>query len=264
VTFHDLARRGTHLLSNNSPAILTAIGVTGTITTAYLTGKASFKAADILAYENEGRQLHKDPTGLRSSIEPVSPREAIDLVWKIYIPAIGTGVMTITCIVLANRIGMRRAAAVAAAFSVSEKAIAEYKDKVVEHIGKNKEQKVRDEIAQDRINANPVSSQQVIVTGGGDVLCYETYTGRYFTSSMEQLKKAQNDVNHMIINSFYASLDDFYDKIGLGHTKVSSEVGWNADELLELHISTAMSDDERPCLSVDFRVEPIRNFHRVH
>ena len=35
----------TKLLNDNSPVILTALGVTGTITTAYLAVKATFKAA---------------------------------------------------------------------------------------------------------------------------------------------------------------------------------------------------------------------------
>jgi hypothetical protein len=172
--------------------------------------------------------------------------------------------MTVTAIILANRIGSRRTAAVAAAFSISEKTLSEYKEKVVERLGEKKAQEFRDSIAQDRINANPVGNQQVIVTGGGTVLCYDEYTGRYFYSDMETLKKAQNDTNYEIINSNYASLSDFYSRIGLSRTASSDDVGWDSDRLLELEFSTTMSDDQRPCISVGFLVGPTRGFHKVH
>ncbi len=95
-------------------------------------------------------------------------------------------------------------------------------------------------------------------------MCFDMYTGRLFLSDMETLKKAQNDVNYDVLNNFYASLTDFYDKIGLAKTTTSDDVGWNSDKMLELTFSTTMSDDQRPCLAMTFAVEPIRNFHRIH
>jgi hypothetical protein len=89
------------------------------------------------------------------------------------------------------------------------------------------------------------------------------YTGRYFQSSMESLKKAQNDLNYKILNSYYASLTDFYNLIGLSRTTTSDDVGWNSDEMLELRFSTIMSDDQRPCIAIDFKVAPIRGYFRV-
>jgi hypothetical protein len=56
----DLAGTGRRLLkfaSDNSPAILTSAAVVGTITTAYLTGKASFKAADVIRDEEDKRGI---------------------------------------------------------------------------------------------------------------------------------------------------------------------------------------------------------------
>lgn len=255
-------------VADNSPAILTAWGVTGTLATAYLTGKASFKAAELIRQDmifRDNDWKFKSEMGVPYEMAyPLAPADAARLVWKLYIPAACTGVVTIACIVAANRIGNRRAAAMAVAYSVSEKAFTEYKEKVVEQIGKNKEKKVRDEIAQDRVTANP-PSQEVIVTGGDlDVLCYEMYTGRYFKSNMEELKAAQNAINHQIINHNYASLSDFYDRIGLNRTQVSEEMGWNLDKALELTFSTVMAENNQPALAFSYQVEPIRNYFRMH
>lgn len=241
---------------NNSPAILTAIGVVGTLSTAYLTGRASFKAAETIEHER-ARQSFR--AGDRIELEN---REKFQLVWKLYIPAAGTATLTIAAIVCANRISTRRAAALAAAYSLTERAFAEYKTKVIDAMGDKREQKVRDEIAQDHLDRNPVTSREVIITGDGDVLCLDDYTGRYFTSSMEKLRTAMNDINHQVIHDHYASLTDFYDKIGLPQTKLSEEVGWNLDQMLELDISAGMSSDKRPCLVVSFEVSPARNYFR--
>ena len=45
---HTIVKQTEHILRNNSPAILTALGVSGTITTAYLTGRATVKAVRII------------------------------------------------------------------------------------------------------------------------------------------------------------------------------------------------------------------------
>jgi hypothetical protein len=244
----DFFKKLQKLAIDNSPTILTGIAVAGTVTTAYLTGKATYKAAQILSEESPY----------------LEPKEKVLLTWKLYIPAAGTGMLTVISIIGANRIGTRRAAALVSAYTLSEKMFDEYKDKVVEKIGQKKEQEVRDELAQDRVNRNPVNENSVIIIGGKSVLCYEAYTGRYFLSDMETLKKAQNDVNYMVNNNFYASLTDFYDKVGLPKTSISDEVGWNCNKLLELNFSTAITEDGRPCLTIDYQVEPIRDFHRVN
>lgn len=255
MTFQNLAAQAQRLISDRSPLILTAVGVTGTITTAVLSGKASFKAADLIQRHNEEQDIHD---------LWMDPKEKVKLVWKLYIPPAATLALTISSIVFANQIGTRRAAAIAAAYGVSEKAFSEYKEKVLEKMGENKERGIRDEVAQDRVTKNPPVDSLVVMTGAGDVLCYESYTGRYFLSSMEALKSAQNNLNYVINNNYYASLSDFFDLIGLERTKLSDEVGWNSDELLEVNFSTTLAEGGKPCLVLDFKVVPIREYSRVH
>lgn len=260
--FQKLIKRAQQVLNENSPALLTAVGVTGTVATAVLTGKASFKAAEILMIDDRDRAIFE-----KANPNTINPRTLVDaskLTWKLYIPAVSAGVLTSICIIGANRVGTRRTAAMAAAYSLSEKAFDEYKEKVVEKIGENKERDVRDSIAQDRVTNDSVGKNEVVVTGGGEVLCYDMFTGRYFNSSMETLKKAQNDINAELIHNCYASLTDFYSYIGLSSTTISDNLGWNSDNMLELQFSTTMSDDNRPCIAINFDVDPIRNFYRTH
>lgn len=256
MTLTAIARQAEKFTTDHSPQILTGIAVAGTIGTAVLTGKATVKAVAMVREAEYWRDKSTQSNYLET-------RDKVALTWKLYVPPFIAGATTVAAIIAATQIGTRRAAAIAAAYAVSEKAFTEYKEKVVEKLGENKERAVRDEVAQDRVRNNPVTENQIIVSGGGKVLCYEPYTGRYFMSDMETLKKAQNDLNYMVLNNYYASMSDFYDLIGLDRTKISDDMGWNSDKMLELTFSTVLSDDDRPCMVMDYQVVPIRDYSRV-
>lgn len=256
MTLMGILARAEKLVADNSPQILTALGVAGTVTTAVLTGKASVAAYHKIKFETMKRDTPDEPYYATS-------KDKVDWTWKLYIPPVTVGVLTVSSIILANQIGTRRAAAMAAAYAVSERAFSEYKEQVIKKFGETKEQMVRDDLAQERVNRSPVGDHQIIIAGG-NVLCYEPFTDRYFDSDMETLKKAQNDLNYQINNNWYASLSDLYDLIGLPRTAYSDEVGWNSDKLLEMDFSTTLATDGRPCLVMNFAVQPIRGYSRLH
>lgn len=230
---------------DNSPAILAGVGVAGVGATAFLAAKGATHAERILSEEAPDLPL----------------KEQARMVWREYIPAGVVGVGTAAAIIMSTKIGMRRTAAMTAAFSLSEKALTEYKDKVVEQIGKNKATKIDDAIAQDKVGSkNPPTT--IIITGDSTYV-YDEWSDRYFKSSMEDLKKAQNDLNHQILIQNYASLSDLYDLLGIPHTQVSDDIGWNVDKLLEIAFSTCLTPDQKPAISIRYQVEPIRGFHRL-
>jgi uncharacterized protein DUF6353 len=249
-----IVSRARKAAADNTPTILTALGVTGTLATAVLVGKASFKAAEVLA------QAEKNVTSYEDG-PPLDNQEKFNLVWKLYIPAATTGAVTLACIITANRVSSRRAAALASAYSISQEAFREYKDKVVEKIGEKKEQAVRDEIAQAHVEKNPAGPLVLI---DSKILCYDTHSGRYFQSDLETIRKAINDVNWQILNECYASVTDFWDKIGLTATKDSDEIGWNMDTKFEVQYSAALSDDGKPVLAIDFHTVPVRGYYKIN
>jgi Family of unknown function (DUF6353) len=246
----QIAKKLERILRDNSPAILTALGVSGVVTTTYLTAKASFKAAEIIR--------HEETFYTKDLVSEVGRKEVLKKIWKCYIPPVISGVASIGCIIAATKVEYRRTAAAQAALSISERAFSEYKEKIIEQFGKNKEQTVRDDIAKDRIRNNPPPSKEILFTGPGVVLCSELYTGRYFTSDMETLRKAQNDINEQLNHHDWASLDDFYYMVKLQRTSMSSSYGWTSDKLMELQFSTVLTEDGRPCLSFEYNyVKPL-------
>lgn len=238
-------------LKDNSPAILSGISVAGVIGTAVLAARCHVNARIELAdatinSDDENRDL--------------TLKETVQATWKCYIPAAISGAATIACIVGANQIGARRNAALLGAYTIVDSAFREYKDKVIETIGEAKEKKVVEEIHQDRIDRNPTANTQVIITGGGDSLCYDTLTGRYFKSDIEAIRKAANDINAMVIHDMYASQNEFYRLLGLGDVVVGDELGWNLDVLMELEFTSHLSDCGQPCIAIGYAHLPIKDY----
>ena len=91
--------------------------------------------------------------------------------------------------------------------------------------------------------------------------------------AIEDIKAAQNTINELLINEMYASLNDFYDSIGLGRTKLGKELGWNIDSgTLQIDFDSALSNEESeqqgihkdtPCLVLDYNLGPKYNFDKM-
>lgn len=257
------------LVNENSTTILTGVGVVGTAATAVLTARASFKAAEIIAKESalaETELRVVDEDGEKSDLtipaSKLSRTQKTLLVWPQFIPPVAVGAVTLTSIVMAHRISTKKIAAIAVASTISERALQEYKTKVVEKLGVRQETAIQDEIAQDNVTKNPPSNQ-VIIAGSGDVLCFEPLTGRYFNSTIESIKRAENKVNYEIIHYDYCSLSHFFEEIGLSPTDYSDMVGWNVANRLEVKFTTTMSEDNRPCLVIGFVTMPSMEYDKV-
>jgi len=234
------------VISKRSPEILTGIGIAGMITTTVMAVRATPKALALI----EDKKIENDT-------EKLTPVETIKAAWTCYIPAAITGCLSIFCLVGANSVNARRNAALATAYTLSESALKEYQEKVIETIGKKKEQTVRDAIAKDKIDRDPVSSKEVIITEKGNTLCYDSISGRYFKSDIDKLKKVENELNRRMRDEMYISLNEFYYEIGLNPTSIGDDLGWNIDRgYIELNFSSQLSDDGNPCLVIDYQVTP--------
>lgn len=242
---------------DNAPAILAGTAVAGVVGTAVAVGKGSFQAASDI----RSAELALGDPILGAYTMPT--KERVQLVWKRYIPAAGIATTTVVCIIAGATVAGRRNAALIAAYSVSENMFNEYKDKVVEQFGEGKEMKVRDAIAKDHIDQNPPSNQ-VVILGDGEVLCFEAITGRYFTSTVQTIRAAENKINYQINNDMYATQNEFFELIGLPATGMGESMGWNNGTPLEVQISSILTEDEKPALHIGYRRLPVPNFTDLH
>lgn len=230
-------------LSKHSPEILTGLGIAGMIGTTILAVRATPKALRLI--EEKKKEERKDKLTVVDTVKAT---------WKCYIPATISGVTSVACLIGASSVNASRNAALATAYKLSETALTEYRDKVVETIGEKKETIIQEKIDKDRVEKNPVTNNEVIVTKKGETLCYDYYSGRYFESDIDQVKKAINQLNSMMLRSEYVSLNDLYDELGLEHTGTGDVLGWNVTrvgrDLIRDRISSQIAADGRPCIVV--------------
>ena len=237
-------------LNRRCPEILTGIGITGMIATTVLAVKATPKALELIddAHYEKGEDL--------------TTPETIKACWKCYIPAATTGVVSVACLIGANSVHVRRNAALATAYKLSETAFSEYKSKVLESVGEKKEQVIREKVAQERIDKDPVSKSGIIITEKGNTLCYDYISKRYFKGDVDRIRKVENKLNKQMLHDIcgYISLNDFYDEIGLEHIEFGDDLGWNVENMIDLDISPGMADDDTPCLVIGHHNGPQYNY----
>ena len=232
--------------SKHSDAILTAFNVGGVVLTTLLGMEARSKA-DILMADLRDKHYPDEPPA----------KEVIKTVGPVYIPTIVSGGLTIGCAIGQNRISHKKKMALASLYTASEVAMKEYQAKVIEMIGEKKEQKVRDEIAKDHAARTPMVNNQVIITGKGDNLILDDWSGRFFKSDIEKIRRVENDVNKYIISNMWITLNEVYYDLGLEPIKLGNTVGWNVDRMLHFRFSSQIAPNGEPCLVVSFEQPPV-------
>lgn len=244
--------RFNQIVKSNSPTIISAAAVAGVITTAVLTHRAAIKAHKVL---DRVEAVQKD-----DEFGPLERRDKLRLTWRIYTPAVASGAATVACIVWANQIGLRRNAALIAASALANTAFQEYKEEVVHLLGEKQHEKIRDAVAEKRIQENP-PSPAVVIAGEDDQLCYDMFTGRYFRCDIETIRRAVNLVNASILEgNACAELNEFYSLLGLDPVTVGTAVGWNIDNLCDVGFSSHLAENGRVALAVTFTNLPKADF----
>jgi len=253
--------------NQHSPEILTGIGIGGMLTVTILAVRATPKALLLIEAEkdrqNEELQEEADSKGWDTYDEVTKLKLPILIktTWKCYLPATITAGVSMGCLIGASSVSLGRNAVLATAYSLSETALKEYREKVVETIGEKKEKSVQDSIANDKIRKNPVNSKEVIITEKGGTLCYDVISGRYFKSDIDKIKKIVNELNRQMITDEYISLNDLYYELGLDSIRLGDDLGWNiSNGLIDLNFSSQLTSDDSPCLTMDYRVAPRKGF----
>lgn len=244
-TFFQNARL---FMGKHSPEILTGIGIAGMLTTTVLAVKATPKALQLI--DEKKREDHVDKL-------PV--KDVVKVAWKPYVPAAVTGALSLTCLIGASSVNVRRNAALATAYKISETALAEYREKVVETIGESKEKQIREKVAKEQVEKVPMKQGDIIVTEKGNTLCLDVISGRYFKSDIDRIKKAVNELNRrMLTDPFgYISVNELYDELGLEHIGIGDDIGWNVSTgMIDIDPGSCLTPDGTPCVVINYVVAP--------
>ena len=242
-------------LSNHSPAILTGMGIVGSVSTAIMASQATLKAQDIL-YECHA--------------EDADWRDKVALTWKCYIPTALMGASSIGCIVGSHLCSENQKTAIQSAYLLSQATLQEYQKKVVERIGERKEKEVYSEtmqaVANNQSPAVLYSSgdipDRVYETGHGNSLFYDIPGERYFRSDINFVKAQVNQMNEEVLGGeMYYDWNEIYYRWGLPMKKHGTEMIFDTTRLLRVSITPEVMDNGQVRLLLDYDLYPKSTFN---
>lgn len=204
--------------SRNAPTILSCIGGVGVVVTTVLAVKATPKAISLLeeAKAEKGEELTKF--------------EAVKTAAPAYIPTALVGVSTIACIFGANVLNKRQQASLMSAYALLDTSYKEYKKKLKEMYGEETDKKVRAEIFKDHYKKEDIPIEE-----DDKLLFYEEYSGRYFRATDKQVLQAAYEINKILAEDCYASLNEYYELLGIPRVAYGDHVGWPAGQLYDMY-----------------------------
>lgn len=164
-------------------------------------------------------------------------KKIFKLIWKYYIPMILAVIVGIMCLIASTREGLQRTAALATMYQLTDTAFTEYRNKVVDTIGEQKERDIHTELAKDKAEkaAEPFADNPengIYRTGDGNTLMFDYLCGRFFRSDIDFVKRQatrlSNDMMRDGINGF-KSLNEYYESINLMKSDIGDKLGWRSD-----------------------------------
>ena len=245
------------VLSTNKTTILTGLAVTGVVTTFVFAYRAGIKAKDIL---EKRKQDLADVKVTDTAAKRAVNKECAKTLIPLMLPSIVFGGLTIACVLASHTASNRKIAALSAAYSISESALGDLNAKMQEMLGEKKTRAIKDAIAKDKVHENPPDPAKVIVTGNGNVLCMDGYSGRYFESTVEKIRQTFLSLSTDVQSEMFVSLNDFYAEVGLPQIPLGDDLGWGIDHtnrgLIEFDLVTILTEDDRPCVVIEYDAHP--------
>lgn len=253
------------LISNNSQQISLGIGIAGIITTTVMAVEVTPKACyliDIAAEEKAEKEdiLISDSRGVKENLDILGPIDTIKTTWKCYLPVVIMGSLTIACFICSYKSGAAKQAAIASAYSIAEKTFNDYREKVIEIVGEDKDKEVREAVAKKQLEET--SSEEIIPFGSGTHLCYDSISGRYFKSDVESIRSKMNDFNHELNGDYYSDLNYWYIILDLPSIGIGHMLGWNANRLMDINFSSQIAPNGEPCIVLDYTDSMPSPFYR--
>ena len=231
-------------VKRNASTILTCVGGVGVVATTVLAVKATPKAIKLLEAAEEAKG------------EKLTTLETFKVAGPAYIPSAITGVTTLACIFGANMLNKRQQAALMSAYALVDNSYKEYRKKVGELYGEDADRNVRVEVAKDKYDEDEVITNSEPNT----LLFYDTFSNRYFESTMDKVIKAEYEINKKITEFSGANVNEFYDWLGIPPIADGDQYGWVDDVLMTdtwskwltfMHTKATL-DDGLECIIIDY------------
>lgn len=257
----------TKFLGKNRPSILTFIGVGGLVGTAVM----AYKAAEVVQYRLDAAynlKLSEDPGIAAGEVDDVelTKKEKAWVYIKTLWPTFTLGAVSVAMIVLGNRDHINRRNAAIAAYYISESTLKDYQAAMIEETGEKQTEKIKEKVAEKRMNDVPVTDRTVIISESDAPWICDTATGCYFRMSYEKMRRVLAEANLELFKRDYISVADLYDMFDVEIPPGQDWflLGWSAkDGDIEYFTTSALREihgERVPCMVLEYRVKPHYDF----
>lgn len=243
-----LVRQAGLFLSKNMPTILTIAGSVGVVLTAVTTANATVKAVCLV---NEAECQKKDALTKKEVFVTTAPS---------YIPPILIGSATIACVVASNLLNKRQQASLASAYMLLDTTFRDYKKKVIEMYGENADKDVRAELLKEHYKEQKV----VKIRTDETLLFYIDQYGQIFERTFSEVQDAEYQLNRKLAMDGEASVNDFFELLGLDTNEVGACLGWDQEGVCDFFMppwidfehQLVRMEDGMECFIIIFVTEP--------
>ena len=278
-------------LKKRSPEILVAVGVVGTVVSAVMACKATTKINTILDETKEQLDKIHEYAGNPDVAEKYNAEDAkkdTAIVYaqagvklaKLYAPAVGLGILSISSILASNNILRKRNMAISAALAAATQDFKDYRNRVIERFGKEVDHQLRYNIKATEVEETITNEKgkekkvkknvEVADPNASGYVKYFTRSNPYWeddSSYVEMFLRAQqNYANDKLKAIGHLTLNDVYDMLGFHDSKAGMVVGWiydlnhpNGDNYVEFDVKKVKLPNEQggyeEAYAIDFNVD---------
>lgn len=254
-------------IKNNPTKILTGATITGIIVSSILSFHAGTKASRIIDEAKE--ELEKtDPND-----KEIRREIMFDAGKKMAIPTISTLVtigLTIFCCVKNHNLNAATIASISSLASISAKQVADINAEMINSLGDKKAKEIRGKALKRRFDIdhpNDGNEFKCIEDCGGNILCGDAYTDKYWSGSVERMNRAIEDLAYECADMGKVSLNDLYLKNGAKYCPIAETVIWTLRDLtyvednfgnrrpkLPIETTTFVAFNGKPCLGLIYNI----------
>jgi hypothetical protein len=280
-----VAGRQLLVAQKHSPAMMFGAGIAAGVLATVKACQATLTLEEVLAkHEDEKRNLHEihsqnpqkysagEYTNDQRTLKIIVARDFA----KLYAPAVGLGLVSVGLLTGAHVVLTKRNVALTAAYAAVDKAFKEYRARVVDEYGQEKDKELlfgkrEKEIVEEGEHGHEVKTVSRFAGKSMYARIFDEYNEHWSPSTETVrlfLQCQQNYANNMLQARGYLFLNDVYELLGMEHSTAGQVVGWvvgNGDNFIDFGIfangnATLLNDymlGEEGAVLLDFNVDGV-------
>lgn len=254
-------------LQKYSPQILTAVGIAGLVTAGVLAAKNTLKLESTLDTARERLEdVKSEEEHTQKDVNRAVAKNVVDLGKLYWVPVtLATG--SVVAILVGHNILHKRNLALVAAYKGLEQAFSEYRKRVIEEYGEEKDEKfrygVRDVVTVDEETGKKTKSQEVTVPNSDYIFSFgpenDNWNGKH-EHNLFFVTRFQNIFNDKLQAHGHVFLNEVLDALGIERTKAGAVTGWvwkagSGDDFIDFGIKDWQ--DSNGYILLDFNVDGV-------